>query len=155
MMANVQKSIDVPVPVHEAYNQWTQFETFPQFMQGVKEVEQLDDRHLRWRADVGGREVQWNAEITEQIPDRRIAWRSIDGKPNAGVVDFHRLDEDRTQVALQMEAEPEGFTETVGDKLGLLDRQVEGDLKRFRDFIAQRGTATGAYREQIDPPYRS
>jgi uncharacterized membrane protein len=96
-MANVQKTIDVPVPVREVYNQWTQFETFPEFMEGVKEVRQTDDRHLHWRAQVGGREVEWDAEITEQIPDTRVAWRSIGGRPNAGVVDFHPTAEDRTQ----------------------------------------------------------
>jgi uncharacterized membrane protein len=156
-MANVQKTIDVPVPVHEAYNQWTQFETFPQFMEGVKEVRQTDHRHLRWRAEVGGHEVEWDSEITEQISDTRIAWRSIGGRPNSGVVDFHPTAEDRTQVTLLMEAEPEGFTETVGDKLGVLDHRVEGDLKRFRDFIARRGTATGAHHGQInpEPPYPS
>jgi len=121
----------------------------------VKEVRQLDDRHLHWRADVGGREMEWDAEITEQVPDTRIAWRSIQGRSNAGVVDFHRLDEMHTQVSLLMEAEPEGLAEKVGDTLGLLDRRVEGDLQRFRDFIAERGTATGAYRERIDPPHFS
>jgi len=154
-MANIQKTIDVPVPIHQAYNQWTQFETFPRFMQGVKEVRQLDDRRLHWRADVAGHEMEWDAEITEQVPDTRVAWRSTDGPPNAGVVDFHRLDDTNTQVSLQMEAEPETLTEKVGDKVGMLDRQVEGDLKRFRDFIAERGSATGAYRGQIDPPHRS
>jgi uncharacterized membrane protein len=152
-MTNVQKTIDVPVPVHEAYNQWAQFETFPEFMEGVKEVRQTDPRHLHWRAEVGGREVEWDAEITEQIPDTRIAWRSVGGRPNAGIVSFQPGGQDRTQVTLLMEAEPEGFAETVGDKLGLLDRRVEGDLKRFRDFIAERGTATGGYRGQFDPPY--
>ena len=154
-MATVQKTIDVPVPVREAYNQWTQFESFPRFMEGVEEVRQLDDRRLHWRAKVGGREVEWDAEITEQVPDTRVAWCSIDGRPNAGAVDFYRLDDDNTQVSLQMEAEPQGFAESVGDKLGLLDRQVEGDLKRFRDHIARRGTAEGEWRGQIDPPYRS
>ena len=149
-MANVQKTIEVPVPVHEAYNQWTQFESFPRFMEGVEEVRQLDDRRVHWRAKVAGRESEWDAEITEQIPDKRIAWRSITGRGNAGVVDFHRLDDTHTQVSLQMEAETEGPAESVGDKLGMLDRQVEGDLKRFRDYIADRGTAEGAYRGRID-----
>src|SRR5690348_12181125 len=104
-MATIQKTIEVPVPVREAYNQWTQFESFPRFMDGVQEVRQLDDRRLHWRAKVAGRDVEWDAEITEQIPDKRIAWRAIEGRQNAGVVDFHRLDEGRTQVSLQMEAE--------------------------------------------------
>jgi uncharacterized membrane protein len=154
-MAKVQKTIEVPVPVREAYNQWTQFESFPRFMEGVEEVRQLDERRLHWRARVAGREVEWDAEITEQVPDTRIAWRSVDGKPNAGVVDFHRLDDAHTQVSLQMEAEPEGVTETVGDKMGMLDRQVESDLKRFRDYMAGRGSAEGAYRGEINPPHRN
>jgi uncharacterized membrane protein len=154
-MTNVQKTIEVPVPIREAYNQWTQFESFPEFMEGVREVRQLDDRRLHWRADVAGHEVEWDAEITEQVPDTRIAWRSTEGRSNAGVVDFHRLDDTHTQVSLQMEAQPEGVTEKVGDRLGVLDRQVEGDLRRFRDFMAERGTATGAYRGQIDPPHRA
>ena len=153
-MTTIQKTIDVPVPVREAYNQWTQFESFPHFMEGVEEVRQMDDRHLHWRARVGGRPVEWDAEITEQIPDKRIAWRSTTGRANAGVVDFHRLADDRTQVSLQMEAEPEGVTESVGDKLGILDRQVEGDLKRFRDYIADRGTADGEWRGDVNPSNR-
>src|SRR5256714_9453261 len=110
-MATIQKTIEVPVPVREAYNQWTKFESSPRFMEGVEEVRQLDDRRLHWRAKVAGRQVEWDAEITEQIPDTRIAWRSTQGRPNAGAVDFHRLDDTTTQVLLQMEAEPEGLTE--------------------------------------------
>jgi uncharacterized membrane protein len=154
-MAIVQKTVNVPVPVHEAYDQWTQFETFPRFMEGVEEVRQLDERRLHWRARVAGHEVEWDAEITEQIPDKRIAWRSTGGRGNAGVVDFHRLDDSNTQLSLRLEADPEGFTETVGEKVGMLDRQVEGDLRRFRDYIAERGTAEGAYRGRTEPPQRN
>lgn len=154
-MANVQKTIEVPVPIREAYNQWTQFQSFPRFMEGVEEVRQLDDRRLHWRAKVAGREMEWDAEITEQVPDSRIAWRSIGGRGNAGVVDFHRLDDTHTQVSLQMAAEPEGFAESVGEKLGVLDRQVQGDLERFRDYMARRGTAEGAYRGETNPPHRN
>jgi uncharacterized membrane protein len=154
-MATVQKTIDCPIPIREAYNQWTQFESFPRFMEGVEEVRQLDDRHLHWRAKVGGRQLEWDAEITEQIPDTRIAWRSTQGRPNAGVVDFHRIDEGRTQVSLQMEAEPEGAAESLGDKLGVLNRQVENDLKRFCEFVSDRGTAEGEWRGQVDPPHRN
>src|SRR2546423_9303924 len=103
-MATIQKTIEVPVPVREAYNQWTQFESFPRFMEGVEEVRQLDDRRLHWRARVGGRDVEWDAEITEQVPDTRIAWRSTQGRETAGVVAFQRLDDTHTQVSLQMEA---------------------------------------------------
>ena len=154
-MASVKKTIEVAAPIRQVYNQWTQFESFPEFMEGVKEVRQLDDRHLHWRAAVGGREEEWDAEITEQIPDTRVAWRSTSGRPNAGVVDFHRLSDQQTQVSLQMEAEPEGVVEKVGDALGVLDRRVQGDLERFRDYIAARGTATGAWRGEVEPPHRT
>jgi uncharacterized membrane protein len=154
-MATVSKTIEVPVPIREAYNQWTQFESFPQFMEGVKDVRQLDEKRLHWRAEVGGKQEEWDAEITEQIPDTRIAWRSITGRPNAGVVDFHRLNDENTQVSLQLEAEPEGVLEKIGEKAGFLGRQVQGDLERFRDYIAARGAATGEWRGDIDPPHRS
>ncbi len=110
-MAKIEHSVEVNVPVNTAYNQWTQFESFPQFMEGVKEVRQLDDKHLHWRADIGGQEREWESEITEQIPDERVAWTSRSGARNAGVVTFHRLDESRTKIMLQMEFEPEGATE--------------------------------------------
>lgn len=154
-MASVKKTIDIPAPIHEVYNQWTQFESFPQFMEGVKEVRQVDDKHLHWRAEVAGREDEWEAEITEQIPDTRIAWRSLNGRQNAGAVDFHRLSDDQTQVSLTMEVEPAGVVEKVGDALGIVDRQVERDLERFRDFMAERQTATGAWRGEIQPPHHS
>ncbi|MHB8718987.1 MAG: SRPBCC family protein [Candidatus Dormibacteria bacterium] len=152
MTAKVEKTIDVDVPVSTAYNQWTQFETFPEFMEGVAEVRQLSDTTLHWKASVGGVEKEWDAEITEQTPDQRIAWRAIDGAPNAGVVTFHRLGERQSRVALQLEAEPEGLVEQVGDKLGVFDRRVEGDLKRFKDFVETRGDQTGAWRGEVEPP---
>ncbi len=148
--ATIEKSIDVDVPVHTAYNQWTQFETFPHFMEGVVEVRQLSDTRLHWKAKVAGKEKQWDAEITEQHPDERVAWKSVDGAPNAGVVTFHRIDEGRTRVMLQLEAEPEGVIEQVGDKLGLFGRRVEGDLKRFKEFVESRGGETGAWRGEVD-----
>jgi uncharacterized membrane protein len=148
-MATVEKSTTVNVPVRTAYNQWTQFEEFPQFMEGVKSVQQLDDKHLLWRAQVGPKEEEWRAEIMEQIPDQRIAWRSIGGANNAGVVTFHRLDENTTRVMLQMEYDPEGFVENVGDSLGFVERRVEGDLKRFKEFIESRQQPTGAWRGEI------
>ena len=150
MTATVEKSIDVDVPVRAAYNQWTQFETFPEFMEGVTSVEQLNDTRLRWTATIAGHEKAWEAEITEQRPDERVAWRSVDGAPNAGVVTFHRLDDDRTRVMLQLEAEPEGAVETVGDAVGVFDRRVEGDLRRFKEFIESRGAETGAWRGEVD-----
>ena len=154
-MADVQKTIEVPAPVREVYDRWTQFESFPNFMEGVKEVRQLDDSHLHWRAEVGGKQVQWDAEIIEQIPDRRVTWGSTSGRINAGLVEFRPIDDRRSEVSLRMQVEPEGFAENVGDKLGFLDRQVGDDLKRFRDFIAERRTVTVAYRGEINPPNRS
>ena len=148
-MAHAEKSIDVHVPVSTVYNQWTQFEAFPEFMEGVKEVEQLDDRRLRWHAEIGGNEESWEAEITEQRPDERIAWTSRDGARNAGVVTFHRLSDEDTRVMLQIDYEPEGMTESVGDMLGMVERRVEGDLERFKEFIESRGSETGGWRGQI------
>lgn len=148
-MATIEKSITVNVPVRTAYNQWTQFEEFPQFMEGVKSIRQLDDKNLLWRAQIGPKEEEWNAEIMEQIPDQRIAWRSTSGARNAGVVTFHRLDENSTRVMLQVDYDPEGVVENVGDKLGVVSRRVEGDLERFKKFIEQRGQATGAWRGEI------
>jgi uncharacterized membrane protein len=158
-MASITKSIDVNVPVRVAYNQWTQFEEFPRFMEGVEKVEQIDARNLHWRAQVGGKTLEWDARITEQIPDKRIAWRSTSGEKNAGVVTFHRLSDDKTRVTLQLDYEPEGVIEKVGDLLGVLSARVEGDLERFKQFIESRGRETGAYRGEIpsrdDDPNRS
>ena len=148
-MATIEKSIDVNVPVRTAYNQWTQFEEFPRFMEGVKSIEQLDDKYLLWRAQIGPKEEEWRAEIMEQIPDQRIAWRSTSGARNGGVVTFHRLDEDTTRVMLQLEYDPEGVVENVGDAMGVVSRRVEGDLKRFKEFIEKRQQPTGAWRGEI------
>ena len=148
-MASVEHYIEVNVPVNTAYNQWTQFETFPEFMEGVNSVKQLDDKHLHWRADIGGQEREWDAEITEQIPDDRIAWRSTTGARNAGVVTFHHLDSGCCKVMLQLEFEPQGAAETVGDAMGMVDRKVKGDLERFKKFIESRRTETGAWRGEI------
>jgi uncharacterized membrane protein len=150
MTAKVEKSIDVDVPVHTAYDQWTQFETFPEFMDGVDEVKQISDTRLHWKATVAGKEKEWDAEVTEQLPDERVAWKAVDGAPNAGVVTFHRIDDDKTRVMLQLEAEPEGVVEEVGDKLGFFGHRVEGDLKRFKEFVEARGTATGAWRGEVE-----
>jgi uncharacterized membrane protein len=148
-MENIEKSIEVHVPVHTAYNQWTQFEEFPRFMEGVTSVKQMDDTHLHWRANFYGREEEWDAEITEQIPDDRIAWRSTDGSRHAGVVTFHHLDAGTSRVMLQLGYDPEGFVENMGDKMGFVTRRVEGDLKRFKEFIEGRGAETGAWRGEV------
>ena len=149
-MATIEKSIDVNVPARTAYNQWTQFEQFPRFMEGVKEVRQLDDRNLHWITDVGGKRKEFDAEITEQIPDKRIAWHSRSGPSHGGVVTFHSLNDAQTRIMLQMEYEPEGVTEKVGDAVGVMSRRLEKDLERFKDFIESRGAETGAWRGQIN-----
>ena len=148
-MAQIEKSVVVDVPISTAYNQWTQFEEFPRFMEGVHEVKQLDDRHLYWRAEVGGREQEWEAEIREQVPDEKIIWNAVDGSENAGIVRFEPAGPTSTRVRLQMSYTPEAFIETIGDKLGVMTRRVAGDLERFRDFIEERGVETGAYRETL------
>ena len=148
-MSSIERSIDVEVPVRTAYDQWTQFEDFPRFMEGIKEVHQLDADRLHFRANVGGKELEWDARITEQAPDQRIAWRSTDGPANTGVVTFHRLKPSETRVMLQVEYDPEGFLEKVGDVLGFVSAQVRGDLERFKAFIENRGAETGAWRGEI------
>ena len=148
-MANVTESIDVNVAVRTAYDQWTQFEEFPRFMEGVRSVTQTDDTHLHWVAEIAGKEKEWDAVISEQHPDERVAWTSQNGARNAGVVTFHRLDEGKTRVTLQMDVDPEGLVENVGTGLGFLDRRVKGDLERFKEFIEGRGTETGAWRGEV------
>jgi uncharacterized membrane protein len=149
-MATIEKSIDVNVPVRTVYNQWTQFEEFPRFMEGVEQVRQLDDKRLHWKATVGGKAKEWDAEITEQRPDERIAWRSRGGASNAGVVTFHRLSDSTTRVMLQLEYDPEGVVESIGDAVGVVSTRVKGDLERFKDFMESRGSETGAWRGEID-----
>jgi hypothetical protein len=148
-VAKIEKSIEVEVPLQTAYNQWTQFEEFPRFMEGVQEVRQMDDERLAWVAEVGGERKEWLARITRQIPDQVVAWESEGGTPNAGIVTFHRLGGSRTEISVEMEYEPEDFKEEVGDKLGFATRRVEGDLKRFKEFIEERGVETGAWRGEI------
>lgn len=148
-MSVIEKSIEINVPVRAAYNQWTQFEEFPKFMEGVKQVKQLDDKHLHWKADIGGKEKEWKAEITEQIPDERIAWTSRGGAINAGVVTFHRLSDSKSKVMLQMEYDPQGFVEHVGDAVGVVTQRVQGDLERFKQYIENRGQETGAWRGTV------
>jgi uncharacterized membrane protein len=148
-MSTIEESIDVHVPVTTAYNQWTQFEEFPRFMEGVDEVRQLDDTTTHWKAEIGGQQREFDARITEQRPDQRIAWSAVDGPTQAGVVTFHRLADDQTRVMLQLEFEPEGLTETVGDKLGFVKRRAKGDLERFKNYIEAHGRETGAWRGEV------
>ena len=148
-MATVESSIDVNVDRTTAYNQWTQFESFPQFMENVTSVHQLDDRRLRWVAEIGGQTREWEAEIVEQIPDQRIAWSSVSGEPNGGIVTFQSLGDTTTKVHLRMEYEPQGLLESAGDLLGVVDRQVKGDLERFKRFIESQGEETGSWRGTV------
>jgi uncharacterized membrane protein len=151
-MSNIEQSIDVDVDVRTAYDQWTQFEDFPKFMEGVEEIRQVDDTHTHWRTKVAGREKEFDAVITEQTPDQRIAWASEDGPEHAGVVTFHRLDDAKTRVMLQMDYEPDGAVEKIGDALGLVKRRVTGDLERYKALVESRGSGnpTGAWRGEVD-----
>jgi uncharacterized membrane protein len=151
-MDRIEKSIEIDRPLRVVYDQWTQFEEFPRFMEGVLEVHQLDERSLHWVAEVAGKREEWQAEIVQQIPDQQIAWRHARGAVNSGVVSFTPLEGDRTRVTLALEYEPQGFVEKIGDALGFVSRRVEGDLERFKKFIEERGTETGAWRGEIHPP---
>ncbi|WP_030265699.1 SRPBCC family protein [Streptomyces violens] len=149
-MSKIEESVEVAVPVPVAYNQWTQFEEFPRFMDGVERIEQRTSTLTHWVTKVGGVTREFDAEITEQIPDERVAWTTVEGEARqAGVVTFHRLDDQHTKVMLQMEHDPEGIADTVGDKLGFVRRQASGDLGRFKEFIESRGTETGAWRGEV------
>jgi uncharacterized membrane protein len=150
-MARVEKSIEVERPTSVVYDQWTQFEEFPRFMEGVEEVHQLDDKTLHWRARIAGRTEEWEAEIIDQVPDQSIAWRHTRGAVNQGVVTFTPLDGDRCRVTLALEYEPHGLVEKTGDLLGIVSRRVEGDLERFKRFIEERGSETGGWRGEIHP----
>lgn len=149
-MSHFEHAINVNVPVRVAYNQWTQFESFPQFMEGVESIRQIDDTTLHWKAEIAGREEEWTARITEQIPDQRVAWTSTTGAKNAGVVTFHYIDEDTTRVMLQIDYDPQGFIENVGAALGVVEGRMASDLERFKSFIEQRGEATGAWRGKVE-----
>jgi uncharacterized membrane protein len=148
-MAEVKESVEVNVPVSTAYNQWTQFEEFPNFMENVESVTQLDDTHLRWIADVGGRRQEWKAEITQQVPDEIIAWRSIEGEENAGSVRFESLAADRAKIEVTLTWEPEGIVEAAADRIGISERALNVDLERFKDLIEGRGVETGAWRGEV------
>ena len=148
-MSTIEESIEVEVPVRTAYNQWTQFEEFPRFMEGVERVDQLDDERLHWVAEIGGRKREWDAKISEQTPDQRVAWHAEGETKHAGVVTFHRLDDSRSRIMLQMEFEPTDFVEKLGDAAGVVRRRVKRDLERFKDFIEEHGRETGAWRGEI------
>jgi uncharacterized membrane protein len=149
-MATIEESVDVEVPVGVAYDQWTQFESFPQFMEGVKSVRQLDDTHNHWVTEVGGVRREFDTVITEQLPDERIAWRTTGGDVRqAGVVTFHQLGDRSTRVMIQIDWDPDGVVERAGDAIGADDRRVKGDAERFKQFIEDRGHQTGAWRGSV------
>jgi uncharacterized membrane protein len=148
-METIKETIEVSVPVSTAYNQWTQFEDFPKFMEGVKSVEQLDDTHLRWVAEVSGETRDWQAEIVEQAPDQRIAWRAVDVNGPNGLVTFEPLGESTTLVTVEMSYEPDGLKEQLGAKIGLDTRQVKEDLERFKTLVETMGSETGAWRGEV------
>ncbi|MFE9623574.1 SRPBCC family protein [Streptomyces sp. NPDC006527] len=151
-MSRVKETVEVEVPVHTAYNQWTQFEEFPNFMEGVEEVRQLDDRHNHWVTKIGGVRREFDTEIVDQLPDERITWRSTtEGTQQKGMVRFQRVDDTHTRVELVMDVEPSGAAEKAGDKLGMIDRRVKGDMRRFKEFIEHRGDESGAWRGRIKP----
>ena len=149
-MALIEKSVEVNVPVRTAYNQWTQFEEFPKFMEGVTQVKQLDNTHLHWKAQIAGKEKEWDAVITGQRPDELIAWKSTEGASNAGVVTFHRLSDQKSKVRLEMDYEPEGVVESLGEAIGAVSLRIEGDLERFKTFIEERGRESGAWRGEVN-----
>ena len=148
-MAKIEKSITVDVPVRTAYDQWTQFEEFPRFMGGVESVKQLDDKRLHWCAEILGKKKEWDAEIVEQTPDRVVSWRSTSGAPNNGTVTFAPQADGKTKIDLRIDFTPEDAADKAGDVMGVLDRQIDGDLKRFKEFIEERGAPTGAWRGEI------
>jgi uncharacterized membrane protein len=148
-MSRFEHEIVVDAPIRQVYDQWTQFEEFPQYMEGVESVVQRDDKTLDWTAEIGGQRRSWSAEIKDQTPDTRIAWSSTSGTQNDGAVLFEPMGPNQTKVILRIDAEPEGFVESVGDALGFLERRTKGDLERFKEFIERRGAPTGAWRGEI------
>jgi uncharacterized membrane protein len=151
-MSTTTASVDVNRPIDVVYNQWSQFESFPEFMEGVERIDQRDDTHLHWVIKVGGVTREFDATVTEQHPEERVAWKSDSGPDHAGVVTFHRLDDDNTRVTTQMDVDPDGVIENVADKLGILKARVSGDLKRFKKFIESRPAETGGWRGDVSRP---
>ncbi|GAA2716257.1 MULTISPECIES: SRPBCC family protein [Streptomyces] len=151
-MSTVKEAVEVDVPLHTAYNQWTQFEEFPNFMEGVEEVRQIDDRHNHWTTKIGGVQREFDTEIVDQHPDERITWRTVGGETKQkGTVSFRRVDDTHTRVELVMDVEPSGMAEKAGDLTGTIDRRVKGDMRRFKDYIEKQGGETGAWRGRIRP----
>jgi uncharacterized membrane protein len=150
-MSTHETSIEVNQPVRTVYNQWTQFESFPQFMNGVEKVVQTDETHTRWTIKIAGVSREFDAEITEQTPDQRVAWKSTSGTSHAGVVTFHRLNDTTTKIMLQLDTEPEGIVEKVGEAVGIVGRQAKSDLERFKAFIEDQATETGAWQGEVKP----
>jgi uncharacterized membrane protein len=148
-METIKESIDVNVPVSTAYNQWTQFEHFPKFMEGVESVTQIDETHLAWAANIGGARREWEAEIVEQVPDRKIAWRATSGNGPNGMVTFESLGSDSTLITVEMAYATDGLMEQLGAKVGVDSRQVAGDLKRFKQLVETMGAETGAWRGEV------
>jgi uncharacterized membrane protein len=148
-VAEVKETIDVDVPVHTAYNQWTQFEQFPQFMENVEHVEQIDDTHLKWVAEIGGKKAEWIAEIVQQEPDQVIVWRSMDGKGTSGEVQFEPIGPDRTRIEVKMTWEPEGLLESLGAKIGADELGVKKDLENFKKLLESRGVESGVWRGEV------
>ena len=152
MATNVLDSIDVDVPVSTAYNQWTQFESFPKFMEGVERIEQTGPTTTHWVTKIAGVQREFDAEITEQHPDERVAWTTTNGTHQSGVVTFHRISDQTTRVTLQLDHDPQGVVEVVGDALGIVQRRVKGDLAKFKSYIEARGHEDGAWRGDVDAP---
>ncbi len=151
-MTTVKESVEVDVPLHTAYNQWTQFEEFPHFMEGVEEVRQIDDRHNHWTTKIGGVRREFDTEIVDQYPDERITWRTVGGDTRQkGMVSFQPMDEAHTRVELVMDVEPSGAAEKAADLTGTIDRRVKGDMRRFKEFIEHRGSESGAWRGRVRP----
>ncbi|MGW1027140.1 SRPBCC family protein [Streptomyces sp. NPDC002577] len=151
-MSRTMESVDVDVPLHTAYNQWTQFEEFPNFMEGVEQVRQIDDRHNHWVTNVAGARREFDTEIVDQLPDERVAWRTVSGEvTQKGVVTFLRLDDTHTRVSLALDVEPHGLVEKTADMAGVIGRRAKGDMKRFKHYIEERGTESGAWRGRITP----
>jgi len=151
-MGSVTTHVDVDVPIRTVYDQWTQFEEFPQFMEGVQQVRQISDTMTHWTVEIDGVTREFDAKISEQLPDERVAWHSTNGSDQSGVVTFHRIDPDCTRVTLQLEFDPHGVVEKAGDKLGFVQRRAKGDLERFKTFIERRGQETGAWRGKVERP---